>query len=76
MSRAMRAARAFRSAADELANVHRSARGAVMDENALLANERRLFIDAAKRDSVGGGFNLKFTPRREVEALPEGLRHN
>ena len=47
-----------------------------MDRNALLANERRLFIDPAKRDPVGGSFDLKFTSGSQVEPLPESLRHN
>lgn len=61
---------------DELANVHRSACGAMMDENALLANERWLFVGPTKRDPVGGGFDLELTPGSQVELLPEGFRHN
>ena len=62
--------------ADELPDVHRGTRGAMMDENALFANERRLFIDPAKRDPVGCSFDLKFTSGSQVEPFPESLRHD
>ena len=48
----------------------------MMDENALFANERRLFIDPAKRDPVGGSFDLKFTSGSQVELLPENPRYD
>ena len=41
-----------------------------MDENALLANERRLEVDPAKGDPVGGGFYLKFASGSQIELLP------
>ncbi len=47
-----------------------------MDEKALLANQRRLFISPAKRDAIGGSLDFKFTPGRQVEPLPKGLRHD
>lgn len=47
-----------------------------MDENALLANERWLFVGPTKRDPVGSGFDLELTPGSQVELLPEGFRHN
>ena len=47
-----------------------------MDENALLANERRLDVGAAKGDPVSNGFDLKFTPGSQVELLPESLRYD
>ena len=62
--------------ADELADVKRRARGPVMDENALLANERRLHVGPAKGDPVSGSFDLKFAPGSQVELLPERLRHD
>ncbi|MDE0054565.1 MAG: hypothetical protein OXT64_09980, partial [Gammaproteobacteria bacterium] len=48
----------------------------MVDENALLANERWLFVSPTKRDPVGGGFDLELTPGSQVELLPERFRHD
>ena len=58
----------------ECTYVERGAARAVMHENPLLANQRRLGVGPAKGNSVDTGLDLELAPRREVELLAKWFR--